>query len=471
MSNLKKNISLQTLYQIIITITPLITSPYLSRVLGADGLGIYSFTYSLISYFVLFSMLGFVNYGTRTIAMCKNMEEEKRSFFEIYYLQLFCSLFSLIVFFIFNLFIFAFKKYMLIHSLLILSCCFDVSWYFFGKQEFKTTVVRNIIIKALTIIMILTLVKDVSDLWIYILIMSLSNFMSSFILWSILLKNLKFQRINIKNSLKHFKAVFILFIPILAMSIYHIMDKTMLGMYSDSAQSGYYYNIDKLISIPLGILVGIGSVMLPRISSMMSNNIDLAKKSIKKSLKWITCISIAMAFGLSAIASDFIPIFFGNEFVKCINLVYLFSAVIIFKTISDIFRTQYLIPFKKENIFIKCVLIGALINLFINYMLINYFHLGAIGAIIATLITEFLVFILQYIFINKEFPVTKSILSIFPFLIFGFIMFLVVKLISLIRFNIFIKLFIEIFVGIVVYLCLCGIFYFKEIETFIRRKG
>ena len=103
MNSLKKNLTYQTIYQIIITITPLITSPFLSRRLGAEGLGIYSYTQALVSYFMLFAMLSFINYGTRTIALCNTKKEEQKAFSEIYTLQIICSFISIIAYIVFSL--------------------------------------------------------------------------------------------------------------------------------------------------------------------------------------------------------------------------------------------------------------------------------------------------------------------------------------------------------------------------------
>lgn len=476
MTRLKKNLSMQVLYQIIITITPLITSPYLSRKLGVDALGIYSYTYSIISYFVLICMLGFINYGTRTIASLNSANERKTAFSEIYALQLLCCGISLLLFIIILFFSKDKTIYLILQSFWILSCLFDVTWYFFGKEEFKITIIRNLIIKTLSIILIFILVKNSADLWKYIMIMSLGSLISQFSLWIISLKDIDFKSIRINNVIRHLKPVLILFIPILAMSIYHIMDKTMLGMLSTTAESGYYYNADKIVNIPLGILTGIGTVMLSSITSLISSN----KKNqaiilFKKSIRYMLCISVALSFGVAAISNDFIPFFFGKGYESCTVIVKMLSIVIICKSLSDVLRTQYMIPFKQEKYFIIAVIFGSIVNLIFNLIFIYILKMGAIGATFGTVIAELFVCIMQLIFVNKFESIIKNVIKTIPFILIGLTMYFTIQIIAIkvIGINIVIKIILEILTGGIVYLTLCFIYFAltkDEILNYIKEK-
>ena len=465
MNKLKKNLGFQTIYQILTTIIPLITSPYISRCLGASNLGIYSYTHSIVNYFMLFAMLGFVNYGSRSIAMCKTKLEENKTFLEIYFLQLFFTLIMSILYFILIIFVKNNSIIFLLQSFYLLSCFLDVSWYFFGKEEFKTTVTRNIIIKIINVAAIFIFVKNSNDLWKYVIIMSFGTFLSQSILWGLLLKRLKFEIPKFKDVRKHLKAVLILFIPILAMSVYHIMDKTMLGLLSTYSQSGYYYNADKVINIPMGIITGLGVVMLPKMSSLKSKGeYEKSYKLLKLSISGIMCFSVAMAFGIAAISKEFVPIFFGKGFDECIVLIQILSLVILFKTISHILRTQYMIPEKKEKIFIFSVVVGSIINLIANYILIKVLNLGALGAVIGTLIAESTVCIIQVVLVNKNIKIISTILKTMIYILFGFIMFMCVRFVSLLHINLLIKVCLEIIVGGGIYLILCYL-YLKLIKS------
>ena len=251
-SSIKKNLGMQTAFQMLNTCLPLITAPYLSRTLGATSLGVYSFTSSIVSYFTLFAMLGTVNYGTRTVAAVKeNKEERSKCFWGIFMLQLFVTALCLVAYVIYMIFICK-DNYVIawIQGITIICCCFDINWLFFGVENFKITVTRSMIIKIVTVVLILLMVKTKEDLWVYTLIMAMGTLISQIVLWVYVPRYISYSRISIKDILVHIKPNIILFIPLLAMSVYHIMDKTMLGILSSYEQNGFYYNADKLLTSP-----------------------------------------------------------------------------------------------------------------------------------------------------------------------------------------------------------------------------
>ena len=467
MKSLKKNLKYQTIYQILTVVTPLITSPYLSRTLGVESLGIYSYTQSIVNYFMIFAMLGFINYGTRTIAMESSYANKKVVFNEIYAVQVVFCILSIVSYFFFSMIYDYNTKYLMLQSFWLFSCLFDVSWYFFGNEEYKTTVVRSIIIKILTVAAILLFIHSHSDTAIYIFIMSFGTLISQFILWTIVFKNKLLTKVNLYVAFKkHLRPVIILFIPYVAMSVYHILDKTMLGALSDARQSGLYYNSDKLVNIPLSVINGIGIVMLSRIS-LLQNNKDSKNKIFKLlslSITAIVLVGSAITFGLAAVAKDFIPIFFGVGYEECINIVSIFSSVIIFKAISNLLVTQYFIPFKKEKYQTICVLFGVIINVILNYILIKSFNMGALGVTIATIITEFLVMTCEIIYVNSKIKIVFQIVKALPFMVIGLIMLFVVRYVAIIRVGVVLKLFLEVCCGGIVYIVL-SLLYLKLIDN------
>lgn len=269
-SSIKKNLGLQTAFQILNTCLPLITAPYLSRTLGATSLGVYSFTSSIVSYFSLFAMLGTVNYGTRTIAAVKeNKEERSKCFWSIFLFQVIVTFMCLMTYIVY-MFWLCKDNYIIawIQGITIVCCCFDINWLFFGIENFKITVTRSMIIKVVTVLLILFTVKSTEDLWLYTFIMAMGTLVSQLILWVYVPRYISFCKISLKDIQRHIKPNLVLFIPLLAMSVYHIMDKTMLGLLSSYEQNGFYYNADKLINIPLCIINGVGTVMLPRMTAL-----------------------------------------------------------------------------------------------------------------------------------------------------------------------------------------------------------
>lgn len=477
MSKLKKNLGYQTIFQILNTCIPLITSPYLARVLGAEMQGIFSYTQSIVNYFTLFAMLGVENYGTRTIANCGD-DKEKRSkaFWNIYFLQMCCTLLSIGIYVFYLTKICSQNVYIAFLQIFYLLGSFvDINWLFFGVEKFKTTVSRNMIIRICSVVLILSIVRKPSDLWIYTMIMAGSTFLSNLVLWFFASKEIDvkaIRTISMNEVLRHIKPNLVLFVPLMAMSVYHIMDKTMLGLLSSYKQVGYYYNADKIINIPIGILIGVGTVMLPRMTALNSNGLEKeAKKIFLLSIELIVVVSCAMACGIFAISVEFTPFFFGPGYDECVRVIMMLSPVLVIKGLSVVARMQYLIPNQKEKIFIESVFLGAGINLLVNWILIV--RIGALGAAIGTVIAEFVCCFWQYKNINKHISCSGVICKSMVYVMFGAIMIVAVRVVAKMFSGGVVALVFEIFTGIIVYSLMC-IGYWKitksEIVNIIKLK-
>ena len=426
-SNVKKNFALTLSYNILNILIPFISTPYIARVLGAEKNGIYSYSYSVAYYFVIFAMLGLNNYGNRTIAAVRdNKEKLSKTFWDIYYMQ--CGL-SIITTLLYLLYVFVLADNKLVALLLVfyvLSAAFDITWFFFGIENFQFAVIRNLVIKILDLAFIIIFVKTSDDLWLYTLIMALGFFFSQIFLWTKIQGYVGFRKPKFSESIKHIKPNLVLFIPVIAISIYHFMDKIMLGNFSNMAQVGFYDNSEKIITIPQTAVTALGTVMLPRVSNMMATgNQDGAIKYLKKSIILVACISSACTFGIIAVAPEFIPIYLGDGFEACIVLLYYLMPCLIFKAYANVIRTQYLIPLKNDKIYVKSVCLGAVINFIFNLIFIP--HYQAIGACIGTILAEIIVCLYQMYFILKEQKVGIYFLLGFVFQVIGAVMFIALR--------------------------------------------
>ncbi|MBR4235542.1 MAG: flippase [Clostridia bacterium] len=487
MSTLKKNLTYQTIYQIFAVCIPLVTSPYLSRRLGADGLGIYSYNYSIVHYFMLFALLGVGQYGMRTIAQGKGEGRENVSklFWSIYSFQFFTGILSTLVYTVLCFTIPTENRIVLFANMFYMAGeLINISWLFFGLEKYRTTVLRNLLIKVFTVACIFIFVHNRSDLIKYVLILSFGQFLSNAVLWTQLRKYTDYVKPTWEEIRKHIRPNIVLFIPVLATSVYHIMDKTMLGMFSDDANSGYYYNADKLVNIPLTLIVACSSVFMTRISSLFGENKpDEARDTQNESIGFGLCAICAIAFGIAAVGNEFIPIFFGKGYEPCIELIDIFAFVVIFKTISTHTRTAFLIPEKKDKVYARAVLCGAVVNFIANYLLIKSLKLGAKGATIGTLIAEAVVCFMQITLMGKtdsRLHCVKGILKNSIYLVFGVIMFAVLySLGHMVNSNV-LNMLIKISVGIAVYSCACIILWktkpqmmpslFKESLGVLKKK-
>lgn len=461
MASIKQNLKYQTVYMILSSMLSLIVAPYISRILGAEKLGVFSYTISVASYFTLIAMLGIQSYGMRAVAeVSDNLEERSEKFWNIFYLQLIASIVA-IIFYIFYI-IFICKNNILIaiiQGITIVSCLLDVNWLFEGIENFKFISKRDIIFRIINVILIFLIVKRPEDLWLYTLLMAGNTLLMNFVLWIFVPKVVKFKKCNIKDSLKHLKPNLVLLVPISAILIYGMMDKTMLGIFSDFNESGQYYNADKIISTILRVSIIINSVMSPRMSSILGKgNKKSANDLFYQSFNLMALLFIGAAFGVAAVSKEFTPLYFGKGYEECVILIIMLSPIILIKSCGSVIRQQYLIPHRLDRIYAITVTIGLLINFIINYFTIPL--IGARGAALGTVITEFMVGLLQIIAIKDHISFKNMFKEMYKYLFIGLIMYLAVRFTARLFSPSIISLFVEIMVGAIVYISLILVYFY-----------
>lgn len=468
MDSVKKNFIYDAVYQILILIIPFLTTPYIARIIGVDGVGIYSYTYSIVNYFMMFALLGMNNYGNREISKCKDDKIElSKTFWEIYTLQF---LITLIVTILYVGYIYFFSpKYLLItliQGIYLISVFLDINWLFCGLQEFKITITRSAFIKILTLILIFTFVKDEGDLWKYILIMSSMTLLNQLVLWPFLRKKISFVKINIKNIKRHIKPTIILFIPVIATSIFKVMDKIMIGNISSVTEVGYYENSEKMLNIILSVVSALGTVTLPQMTYLYNNNkIDEYKKIFSKSISFLIFIVLPVIAGFLVTSNDLVYLYLGESFQKSSIILKILSISLLFSPIASIIRMQVLIPQSRDKQYIISVIAGATINFILNLFLIPYIQ--SIGAAISTVLAEGVVFFIEIYYIRNEFTIVKDIKNIFRFFISSLYVFFFASLIGIFVDNIIIRLLLQIIVGLLSYI----IGNLQYIKTIIKSRG
>lgn len=427
--SVKLNYVYNMIYQTLLLLVPLITAPYLSRVLGAGGIGVSGYTISIVTYFILFGSLGISVYGQREIAYYQdNKSERSKIFFELLALKMISMTIAMIFFYIF----FARSgEYAIYYKILLIEMVanvFDITWFYQGMERFKKTALRNGVVKFLSVIVIFLFVKSSNDLSKYLYIFCFTTLLSHLSLWYPVKKYIEIpEKLNI---FRHFKKTLILFIPQVAIQIYTVLDKTMIGaLLKDMNEVGYYEQVQKIIKVSLTIVTSMGVAMLPRIANCYAeNDKKRIKEYINKAFCFSLCVSIPMAFGMIAVASKFVPSFFGPEFYPGIPLLKIMSVITIFISLSNVIGIQYLLPTKKEKYYTISVIVGAVVNFILNYFLIKCYR--AVGAAIATVIAEFLVTAIQFYFVRKEFKFKDVIKMSKNYFIASIVMFGIVSLIN-----------------------------------------
>ena len=423
-TSMRKNYLYNLVYHLSIMVLPLLVTPYIARVLGAENNGLYAFSSTIVCYFIMFGKLGLDNYGNRSIAFCReDITQRSRTFISIYAIQLCTSAVSVAlyvgvvgVFFQQNAVLY---KIQLIY---VLSVLFDVSWFFYGMEKFRLTTLRSLLTRGLLIVSVFLFVHTENDLHIFTFLMAMSFLLEQIILFLFVFRYVRWVRVKLADIRVHFIPNLKLFIPLLALSVYNWMDKIMLGFIVDKESVAYYNYAESIINLPKGIITALGTVMLPKIANMVANNeLEASRSAMGRSMKFIGFIACALCFGIAAMSPVFVPWFLGPQYMPTILLTLELAIVMIPMSIIDVIQTQYLIPFKLDHIYIRSVIAGAGVNLALNSGLIPL--LGASGAVIATLGAQVTVAGYQLYKIRKAYPLRRLLKAFGPYLLSGAAMF------------------------------------------------
>lgn len=454
--NIAQNYLYNLLYQLLVIIIPLIVAPYLTRILGAEMLGVYSYTLSISAYFVLVGTLGTAMYGKREIAYIQDDREKVSQYFwEIMVIKICTMGVSSVLFY--NIFVKSNHEYGVYYTILLMELIaniFDISWLFQGLELFKKIIFRNLIIKVISVLTVFTIVKTQDDLYKYFLIYTSSMMLANLSLWVNIRKHVCLVKINKINVIKHIIPSFSMFIPQVAVQLYTVLDRTMIGyIIADKSEVGFYDQSQRLVATILTIVTSLGTVMLPRISNTFAKgDIEAVKRYIYKSFEFVFFLSIPMSFGIISVSKYFIPIYLGEDFIYVATLINILAIIIVFIGMSNVVGVQFLLSTKRQKMFTISVFAGAIMNFIFNLILIRRY--GALGASVATVIAEFTVIIVQLYVVRKELNIKKIICISKNYLLAGSVMYIcVTNLITsgLLRFGDLAKIVICVIIGIVIY--------------------
>jgi len=379
-------------------------------------------------------------------------------------------------------------------TILIFSQVFDITGLFQGNEKFDVIVIRNIIVKTICIIFIFILVKNPNDLWLYIILNSCATLFSNITLWIKLPKLLTKVQLKDLHPVKHIVPVIKLFIPTVAISLYTVLDKTLIGLLIDETyietstqivdgmeqiinttkryaylENGYYEQSEKIVKLALTLITALATVMISRNANEIANgNKEKVRQNLYFSGRFVMFLGLPMTFGLIAIAPNLIPWFLGPNFEKSILLMQLFSPLILIIGMCNVFGLQYLIPSKKDNQYTLGVIIGAVSNLILNFILIPKFW--SVGAVVASLIAEFLVAFTMYMYTKNEMSITKVICDSKRHIFSSVIMFFAVYITQKYMVSSLINTCVLIIEGVIVYLFILLILRDDFIKKVLKEK-
>ncbi len=408
-----KNYLYNLSYQILTIILPIITVPYVTRIFTSEALGNYIFYNSIVSYFSLFAMLGIGVYGTKQIAAASDVSS---TFWNIYAIQLIASILAIVVYLIVAFSIPQMSGVIpLIVGITLFANMMDISWLFSGKEDFKKITIRNIVVRLIGVISIFTFVKSSDDLYLYVFLIVIFDFLGQFVMWVPAKKFIKRPSFNAKVIKKNLHPIVLLFLPQVAISLYVVLDRTLLGLLGSYSDVGIYEQGQKLISILLKVVSSLGVVMLPRVANLLSERRDKeAQNMVKFSFILYNLIIFPMIFGLISVNEVFVKLFLGQNFQDVKYVLYVIVFNIMFVGWTNILGYQVLVVRNKNKEFMLSTTIPAFVSVAVNIAVIPFF--GYIGASITSVVVEILVFAIQWYYsrniINKNLLFNKDLAKI-----------------------------------------------------------
>ena len=408
-----KNYLYNLSYQILTIILPIITVPYVTRIFTSEDLGNYGFYNSIVSYFSLFAMLGIGIYGTKQIAAARDVSS---TFWNIYAIQLTSSILALFVYVMTLLSIPKMSGIVPITlGIVLLTKMIDISWLFTGKEDFKKMTLRNTMVKVAGVISIFTFIKSSEDLYLYIFLIVIFDFLGQFVMWIPAKKFIKRPSFNGNAIKKNLQPIVLLFLPQVAISLYVVLDRTLLGLLGSYSDVGIYEQGQKLTSILLTVVSSLGAVMLPRVANLLSERKEEeAQNMVRFSFILYNLIIFPMIFGLIAINEVFVKLFLGQNFQDVKYVLYIIVFNIMFIGWTNILGYQVLVVRNKNKEFMLSTTIPAIVSVAVNIAVIPFF--GYIGASITSVVVETLVFAIQWYYsrniINKNLLFNKDLAKI-----------------------------------------------------------
>lgn len=431
--SVRKNFLWNASYQLLLVLAPLVTTPYLSRVLGPEQVGVYSYTYSVTNYFVLFATLGMANYGVRVIAAAgSDRVRRSRSFWSAYLSQV---LVCIPVTFLYTIYALLEPEggfaIAIVWGMWVVSAILDVSWLFFGVENFKLPTERSFVTKLASIAIIFLFVRTPEDLWVYCAAIAGSYLANQIIMWPFVRRHVDWVRPDWYEIRSHFLPNLRLFAPVVAISLYTSLDKIMLGSISGMEQAGFYEYSEKISKLPMAVITALGTVMLPRMTAALSEGREERAKTLLGESMWVMqAAAMAMAFGISAVAPEFAVVFFGPGYESCAQIMPIVAAVVPIISASNVIGVQYMLPTFSDKEYTLSVCMGAVVNVALNLMLLKSF--GAIGAAVATVCAEAAVLGFQCWVVRRDLPLARYLGGALPFLVMGCVMAVCVRLVAVV---------------------------------------
>lgn len=459
-------------------IAPLLTAPYLARVLGADGTGIYSYVHSTVALLTSLIMLGIFSYGCRQIAYVR---DDKRKLSEVFWGIMTARLIILVVgTVVYAVICFANLEYLLYfiaYYTYFVGYCLDCTWLFVGVEDMKWAVLKNALMKILAVLGIFILVRTRKDVIVYILVQGCSILFANLLAYSQIDPYVGKARLVFCNLKKDLVESAKLYLPSVAATIYLQCDKIMLENITGlTSQVSFYDYAEKIVMIPLSFIKCLSTVMMPRIANeYYNNNQNIISELLNKAAKLSMYMAFPLMFGIISVSNKLIPWYLGNDFLPVSTAIVFISPLIVCNTLTGISGGQYFTATNQIGILLKSQILAAIGNIILNLVLIPKY--GFVGAAIATLVSSFINAIVQYWHLIKQVKLPGLGLCIIKYCFMSLMMLLMITITTKQMNASVVTTCIQIFIGCSFYIILCfvlkdkqNMYLFEKLKTIIGER-
>ncbi|WP_176522203.1 oligosaccharide flippase family protein [Bacillus cereus] len=424
-SKITQNYMYTLLYQFITILTPLFITPYVSRVLGPEEIGIDAFVNSIVQMFMVFILLGIPIYGRKQIAQVKNMNY-RETFSQVYSIQIFTTL---IIMLIYIILIFCYGQHLvlfILYCFTLLGTGLDVAWYFVGKEEISKIMLRNMMVKIVTVVSIFLCVQTEEDLWLYILINGLSLLLGQIVTWFSLIRDIKGFTFTFDKWKEHFPIILVLSVVPCSALIYVAINKILLGYFVGETEVGFYNQGYKLYVMFLGFVTALSSILMPRMAKHFSKGEhEQIRTYIHFSIRFILLTTMPLVVGIILVAPIFVPWFLGEKFSPVSEVMMTMAPCFIVKGLGDIFGVQYLVIAGKYRSYVVAELMGALVSLVVCVVLL-YAGVEVTAPVYALLMGTGVTLVFEMIVAREVYSIRIMCMLICKYTLFSILMGLVV---------------------------------------------
>lgn len=388
-------------YQILTIILPIITAPYISRVLKPNGVGQYNYATTCGLVYIMVAALGTGVYGVREISYIRDDQDAlSRLFLEIMLIRLIGTVMIVPIYALQIWLQPEYRKIMLVVGVQVLSAAFDISWFFQGLEDFKKTVARSMAVRIISVILIFLVVKRPEHVVRYTWINSLGVAGGNLVLWFYLpgiLKKISFRDLRVGQ---HFIPSCMLLIPTLSSCIYTFCNKIILGLMTDDAQVGFFSQPYSIITLLMTVITALSTVLVPNIAHLIAEErMEEVNMLVRKSLRYVMFLGAPMMVGLICVSRVFVLCFFGADYEASIAVLRMMAVLPVVVGTASITGVAVLVPLKKQNIYTASILLASVLSLLLDVLLIPGYQ--AKGATVALVAAETTVTMVQLYFVCR----------------------------------------------------------------------